>query len=152
MTDAASTAAAIPQKVESRLEHVFPTLTAAQIARIAAHGHSRRTNQGEVLVEAGAKVVPFFVVTGGEVEIIPPYSPVETVVVVHKPGQFTGEVNLISGRRSLFRARVREAGEVIELNHEQTVALVQSDAEISEILMRAFILRRGELVASEMGD
>jgi thioredoxin reductase (NADPH) len=149
MTD---TASSLPQKIESRLEHVFPTLTAAQIARIAAHGRLRATQQGEVLVEAGAKVVPFFVVTAGEVEIVRPYSEVETVIVVHKPGQFTGEVNLISGRRSLFRARVREAGEVIELNHEQTVALVQSDAEISEILMRAFILRRGELVASEMGD
>jgi thioredoxin reductase (NADPH) len=68
------------------------------------------------------------------------------------PGQFTGEVNMISGRRALFRARVREAGEVIELNREQTVALVQNDAEISEILMRAFILRRVELVASGMGD
>jgi thioredoxin reductase (NADPH) len=149
MTD---TASSIPQKTESRLEDVFPTLTAAQIARIAQHGQARPTRQGEVLVEAGAKVVPFFVVTAGEVEIVRPYSAVETVIVVHKPGQFTGEVNMISGRRALFRARVREAGEVIELNREQTMALVQNDAEISEILMRAFILRRGELVANETGD
>jgi len=142
----------IPLKVDSRLEHVFPTLTPAQIARIAQHGHVRPTRQGEVLVEAGARVVPFFVVTAGEVEVVRPYSAVETVIVVHKPGQFTGEVNMISGRRSLFRARVREAGEVIELNRDQTVGLVQNDAEVSEILMRAFILRRVELVASGIGD
>jgi thioredoxin reductase (NADPH) len=138
--------------VVSRLDHVFPTLTPAQIARIAQHGQVRKTRPGEVLVEAGAKVVPFFVVTAGEVEVVRPYDAVETVIVVHKPGQFTGEVNMISGRRALFRARVREAGEVIELNRDQTVALVQNDAEISEILMRAFILRRVELVASGMGD
>jgi hypothetical protein len=53
MTD---TTSQLPQKTESRLEHVFPTLTAAQIARIAAHGRRRPINQGEVLVEAGAKV------------------------------------------------------------------------------------------------
>jgi thioredoxin reductase (NADPH) len=138
--------------VVSRHDHVFPTLTPAQIARIAQHGQVRQTRPGEVLVEAGAKVVPFFVVTAGEVEVVRPYDAVETVIVVHKPGQFTGEVNLISGRRSLFRARVREAGAVIELNRDQMVTLVQNDAEISEIMMRAFILRRVELVASGIGD
>ena len=96
--------------------------------------------------------MPFFVVTAGEVEVVRPYDAAETVIVVHKPGQFTGEVNMISGRRSLFRSRVRENGEVIELNREQMLALVQNDAEISEILMRAFILRRVELVASGIGD
>ena len=105
-----------------------------------------------MLVEAGDQVVPFFVVTSGQVEIVRPSGAVETLIVVHAPGQFTGEVNMISGRRALFRARVREAGEVIELTREQMVALVQTDAELSEILMRAFILRRVELIASGLGD
>ena len=65
--------------VVSRLDHVFPTLTPAQIARIAQHGQVRKTRPGEVLVEAGAKVVPFFVVTAGEVEVVRPYDAVETV-------------------------------------------------------------------------
>ena len=59
---------------------------------------------------------------------------------------------MISGRPALFQARVRESGEVIQLDHEQMLALVQTDAELSEILMRAFILRRLELVASDLGD
>ena len=59
---------------------------------------------------------------------------------------------MISGRPALFQARVREPGAVIELNHEQLLALVQTDAELSELLMRAFILRRLELVASDLGD
>ena len=67
------------------------------------------------------------------------------------PGSFTGEANLISGRPSMARLRVSEPGEVIELSREQLLALVQTDAELSEILMRAFILRRLELLARDVG-
>src|SRR5205823_4835804 len=50
------------------------------------------------------------------------------------------------------RLRVSEAGEVIQLDREQLLALIQTDAELSEILMRAFILRRLELIAHDFGD
>ncbi len=59
---------------------------------------------------------------------------------------------MITGRRALARMRVSEPGEVIELNREQLLDLVQTDAELSEILMRAFILRRVELIARDLGD
>jgi len=148
----AETAARTPPKTESRADHVFPTLTPAQIARIAAHGHKRSIRQGEILVEAGDHVVPFFVVVSGEIEVMQPKETTETLVALHRPGQFSGEVNMISGRRALFRLRARESGDVIELDHDSLVSLVQNDAELSEILMRAFILRRVELIASRLGD
>ena len=143
---------ALPPKIQGRLDHVFPTLTPEQMARVAAHGHPRQIHSGELLIEAGDKVVPFFVVKTGHVEIVRPSSQSEMMITVHGPGQFTGEVNLISGRRALFRARAREAGEVIELSRDSLVALVQTDAELSEILMRAFLLRRTELIAAALGD
>ncbi|HEV3056634.1 MAG TPA: FAD-dependent oxidoreductase [Vicinamibacterales bacterium] len=130
----------------------FPTLTAAQIARIAAHGRVRPIRSGEVLVEAGDPIVPFFVVTAGEIEIVRPSGATESLIVTLGPGQFSGEVNLISGRRALARARVSAPGEVIELDREHLLALVQTDAELSEILMRAFILRRVALIARGLGD
>jgi thioredoxin reductase (NADPH) len=148
----ADTTAQLPPKVDSRVDHVFPTLTPAQVARIASHGVSRAVQGGEVLVEAGDHVVPFFVVTEGELEIVRPSCDRETLIAVHRAGQFSGEANMISGRRALFRARARSSGRVIELNREQMVGLVQTDAELSEILMRAFILRRVELIASGLGD
>ena len=136
----------------SRTDRIFPTLTPEQIARIAAHGKARPIRRGEVLVEAGDHVVPFFVVREGKIEIVRPSGDSETLVVLHEPGQFTGEVNMLSGRRSLVRARVAEPGEVIELDHDNLMTLVQTDPELSEILMRAFILRRVELIASGVGD
>ena len=153
-----STSAPTPARVRAaltpgaRAEQVFPTLTAAQIARVASHGRARQVRQGEILVEAGDVVMPFFVVTAGQVEIVRPSEPVETLITIHGPGQFTGEVNMLSGRRTLFMARAAVSGEVIELSREQLLSLVQTDAELSEIFMRAFILRRVELIASGLGD
>ena len=134
-----------------RPEQIFPTLTPAQVARIAAHGGARRFNAARCWSRRGA-IVPFFVVTAGQIEIVRLSADGETLVAVHGPGQFTGEVNMISGRRALVRVRVAEPGEVIELDREQLLALVQTDAELGEILMRAFILRRVELIAHGIGD
>jgi thioredoxin reductase (NADPH) len=143
-----------PQLVQpagSRAEHIFPKLTSAQIGRVAAHGHARHAEQGEVLVEAGDRIVPVFVVTSGRIEAIRP-GPTETLVAVHGPGQFTGEVNMISGRRALVRVRATEPTDLIQLDRERLLELVQTDAELSEIFMRAFILRRVELIAHGLGD
>ena len=136
----------------SPAELTFPTLTPALIERIAAHGRVRQVRAGEVLIEAGDAVVPFLVVQSGRIEIVRVTGSTETLVAVHGPGQFTGEANMLSGRRSLFRARATEPGEVIELDRDEMLSLVQNDAEIGEILMRAFIFRRVELIAHGIGD
>jgi thioredoxin reductase (NADPH) len=140
-------------ELSSRPDHIFPTLTPAQIARVAAHGTVRAIQAGEILVEEGAPVVPFFVVTKGHLEIVRlDEKRNESLVAVHGAGQFTGEVNMLSGRRSLFRMRASEPSEVIEMDRQSVQALVQTDADLGEVLMRAFILRRVELVAHGMGD
>src|ERR687885_866528 len=136
----------------SRIEKIFPKLTPAQISRISAHGRIRSVQSGEVLIEQGDTSVPFFVVVTGEIEIVRPFGVHETLVTIHSSGEFTGEVNMLSGRRSLVRARVTEPGNVIELDHQHLINLVQTDAELSDILMRAFILRRVELISAGVGD
>ena len=136
----------------SRPDQTFPTLTAAQIARVAVHGRPRAFGRGEVLFEAGSLNPPFFVVTRGALDVLRPGGSGEELVATHAPGQFSGEINTLSGRPSLVRARGREDGELIEVPREQLLALVQTDGDLSEILMRAFILRRGELVARGFGD
>ncbi len=136
----------------SRPDRVFPTLTPAQIARIAPHGRRRAIAPGEVLVEVGQRPVPFFVVLSGEVQVLRPAAGTEALIVTHRAGQFTGEGTMLTGRRALARTRVSEAGEVVELDREQLLGLIQTDAELSDIFMRAFILRRIELIAGGYGD
>jgi thioredoxin reductase (NADPH) len=141
----------MPLTLAERSEQVFPTLTPAQIARIASQGRRRRVQPGEILLDVGDQL-RFFVVTEGKIDIVSVSGPAESLIVTLQPGQFTGEVNLLSGRRQFTRVRASEAGAVIELERERLLALVQTDSELSDILMRAFILRRIELIAHQVGD
>ena len=59
----------------SRIEKIFPKLTPAQIRRVAAHGHIRVVEGGEVLYEQGHSASPFFVVVSGELEVVRPLFP-----------------------------------------------------------------------------
>src|SRR6202049_65094 len=135
-----------------RPEHIFPTLSGTQMARILAHGKKRAVQAGEVLVEPGDNNLSFFLVTLGAMEITRPTCEGEDRIAVHQVGQFFGEVGILSGRRSMVRARMREAGEVIEVDHLCLQELIETDSELSEILMRAFILRRVEFIAHGWGD
>src|SRR5437588_648677 len=71
-------------------------------------------------------------------------------VLIHNlgVGEFSGEVNMLSARPSLVRARMTAAGELLVIDSEDLRRVVQSDAELSELLMRAFILRRVALIGS----
>ena len=112
----------------------------------------RAVDGGEVLIEQGDSVLPFFVVLSGELETVRPSETAEVLVTVTEPGQFTGEINSLSGRRALFRVRATKAGDVIELDRASMLSLIQADAELGEILMRAFFLRRAGLVTAGVGD
>jgi len=130
---------------------IFPTLTPAQIDRVRSVSKVRSVRKGEILFEPGDTDVPFFVLLSGAMEIVQPSLEGERPVATHGPGEFTGELTMISGRRCLVRGRVTEPGEFLELGGDGLRSLIARDAELSEILMRAFILRRLELINSGGG-
>src|SRR5438128_242623 len=94
-------------------ERTFPTLKPKQIERAGAHGQVRQVEEGEILVEAGERNVPFFIIKSGRVEIVRPPGTDEHAVGLLGPGQFTGETSILSGRPVLVRLCMREAGELI---------------------------------------
>ncbi len=141
-----------PSPGSSPDEHEFPTLTPEQIERVAAHGRVRSVQSGEILVAAGEVPASFFILTQGSIEIVPSSASGDELFRVLKPGQFTGETNMLSGRQGLVTLRVGESGSVIDVKRDDFLALVQSDSELSDIFMRAFILRRVELVARGFGS
>ena len=67
-------------------------------------------------------------------------------------GEFTGEVNQLSGRRSLVRCRAREASKLLEIARADLRRVMQTDAALGEVLLRAFLLRRVFLIAHSVGD
>ena len=130
----------------------FPVLTAEQISRIRPLSKIRKVNAGDILFEPGDSDVPFFVLLSGSMEIVQPDLRGEHPIVKHDAGGFTGEITMISGRRCLARGRVTAPGEFLEMSNSDLRTLVARDAELSEIFMRAFILRRVELINRGQGN
>lgn len=137
----AATAAAAARQAEA-----FPRLTAAQIARIEPHGRRRRVEPGEILGEAGEPVTRIFVVVAGQLELVRPLQWTAGEVPIFSEGMFTGERSILTGGRFLARIQASTPCEVIEVPRDPLLSLIQSDGELSDIFLRAFILRRLQLI------
>ena len=131
---------------------MFPVLTPEQQTRVLAHGRLRQAKSGETIVEPSTPGIKFFVVVSGRLELHRVSENQEELIAFCGPGMFTGELSLLSGRRALIRISAGEASELIEIEREALRGLVQTDSELSDIFLRAFILRRLELIARGIGD
>jgi len=139
--------------LEQRRGQMFPKLTAAQLARLGRQGTRLQTQAGEILQELGEISRGVFVVAAGSVEALVPPSATQAestdeLLYLLTPGDFTGEMSTLRGTGVLARIRVREAGAVLLIDAEQLRRIVQNDAELSELFMRAFILRRMSVIES----
>jgi thioredoxin reductase (NADPH) len=134
-----------------RSAQMFPHLTPAQIARLSAHGRKSTVQKGEVLAEPGDRL-PMYVVLSGSIEIVQPTLTGETLIVVHTAGGFTGDVGTLRGISAVVRMRVREGGEVLVIDEARLRTIFQTDSELSELFMRAFILRRVALISTQSSD
>jgi thioredoxin reductase (NADPH) len=128
---------------------MFPTLSAAQVARIAPFARERSFAVGEILWEQGEMHRPLQVVVSGEIEVL---ADADRLLTVHRPGNFSGDVDLISDRPASTRARARVAGRVLELPAERVRSLVLTDPELSQVFLRAFALRRALIMTSNAGN
>jgi thioredoxin reductase (NADPH) len=129
--------------------NTFPVLTPEQLSRAATYGRKRSVDAGEVLVEVGDQNLPIFIIMEGKLQVVRPTADGEDLVTEGTPGQFTGEVSTLSGRPAMLRLRAVTRGEVIQIDHDHLLSIVQTDFELSEILMRAFVLRRLGLARCE---
>src|SRR5450755_42746 len=109
------------------------------------------SHEGEVLAEPGERR-PMYVVLSGSIEVVQASIEGEALVILHTPGSFSGEISTSRGIGGLVRMRVREGAEILAIDEAHLRTLIQTDAELSEIFMRAFILRRVGLIVSHGGD
>ena len=135
-----------------RRQDMFPKLTDAQLGRIARYGARRHVPAGELVFDQGTPAFGIGVVLGGSLGVVRPGIAGSDFITAHRAGEFTGEVSVLAGRRSLVRGRMVEAGDVLFIDQHGLRRLIQEDPEISELLMRAFILRRVALISRGAGD
>ncbi|MCK8787720.1 FAD-dependent oxidoreductase [Roseomonas sp. NAR14] len=135
---------------DPRHDQMFPTLDAAQVAlaRRFAGGEARRFPPGAPLFEMGSREVAAWLVLEGRIDVLGQDSAGrEAFIVGYGPGQISGEVGLIGGRATLARGRAGEAGCLaLPYDAAHLRALLIGSAELGELLMRAFILRRMRLI------
>src|SRR5215475_1808371 len=137
---------------EAHDESMFPRLTGEQIARLRAFGGCRSFAAGDLIFDQGEVKRGFYVLIRGQIEILSPLDKGEQLVTLHEEGEFTGELDMLTGRRSLVRARAVTACDLLELSVADLRRIVQADAELSEIFLRAFLRRRSWLIAHTSGD
>jgi thioredoxin reductase (NADPH) len=140
-------------EANDRHEQMFPKFSGEQIRAVERYGERKSVKKGDTLFDIGSAETPFFVILSGRLEVSQPGEGSEDQVIVRQePGEFTGEINLLSSRRSLVRGRMIDPGDVLELNRDQFRKMLGENADLSEILMRAFILRRTSLIRTGQGD
>jgi thioredoxin reductase (NADPH) len=137
-----------PQEIDS----MFPALDAAQIERLCSFGARLQAQPGELIFDVGNTNHGVFVVLRGSIEIVGVSKGKADTLRVMGPGTFTGEINQLSGRRSLVRCQALEASELLEIDRASLRRIMQSDAALGEIFLRAFVLRRVYLIANSVGD
>jgi len=131
---------------------MWPVLTEAEIDRARPYGRVRRVEIGEVLYRPGEVGRPCFILLSVSLEIVQPTIDGERLVTILRPGMFTGEAGTIAGQRTVVQARAIQAGEILEVRPEDLRTLVAHDAALSEVLLRAFMLRRLMLIDRQLGN
>jgi thioredoxin reductase (NADPH) len=138
---------------ERKTSKAFPTLDPNQIDRLRRYGTTRAIRKGDILFDQGESGISFFVLLDCTMDIVQPTEKLEErLLATHEPGGFTGEVSLLQNRRSLARGRMTSDGHVLEIPGDKLRLLIQTEADLSEVIMRAFILRRVLLVERGYGD
>ena len=130
----------------------FPRLGEDVVAVLDAAGERRPLVAGEILFRAGDPASDFFVVLRGRVAVIDAFgSTAERLVGVHGELRFVGELNLVTGQPAFLTAVVEEAGEAIVLSRDELQAVVSANQLVGDVIVNAFIARRGLLIGRGSG-
>ena len=124
----------------------FPRLSDDEIAALHRFGDDRAVDAGQVLFAEGDRDFCFFVVLEGAIEIVEHSSGVERQVVTHEPGEFTGDVDMLTGRSALVTARATRTGRVLRLDSHSLRDAVKSLPDVGERVLKAFLQRRALLL------
>ncbi|HWC73396.1 MAG TPA: FAD-dependent oxidoreductase [Gemmatimonadales bacterium] len=143
-----------PSATAAPKNEAFPELTPLQLERLEPHGHRRKLAQGEIVGEPGQPVTKIFVVLSGQLDAFTQTagSIAMQPAITFTVGMFTGERSILSGGRFLGRIAATAPSEVLEIERDKLLTVMATDTELSDIFLRAFILRRLQLIDRQQGD
>jgi thioredoxin reductase (NADPH) len=128
-------------------ETAFPKLSEEELACVAQIGTARKFRDGDILIESGTRDYPFYAVRSGEIVIVESSTGKPKEVTVHAVGEFTGDVDMLTGRPALISAIARGDCEVYEVTASRIRQLLNEVPGLSDKLLEAFQTRRELLEA-----
>src|SRR5215831_484058 len=117
-----------------------PLLSARQIDLLRPLGRSRSVRAGDVLFTAGDAGYDFYVVLAGAVAVVDEHADRERTLSTHGPGEFVGDLALLTGGIAFATAIVRRNGELLELPAARLREVVERDLALSELILHALLL------------
>lgn len=142
--------------LSARLDQMFPVLNPHQVetAKRFASGEPKDFARGDFVYKVGDHAAPAWLVLKGSMDVFRHEGlSGEAPITTHGAGQLSGEVNQLSGRPTLAGARAGSEGcTAIPFDAAHLRALVIGSADVGEVIMRAFILRRVGLIDAGAGS
>ncbi len=130
----------------SELPGYRPVLSGPQLEVLHRYGAEQRVGIGDLLFRDGDETYDLIVLLEGEVRIVEHYDqPDEFVIVTYRPGEFIGEIGLLTGQRAYLTAIVSTAGRMLRIPVEQVHTIMDQELELSELILRAFLVRHSRL-------
>ncbi|HEV2368299.1 MAG TPA: FAD-dependent oxidoreductase, partial [Acidimicrobiales bacterium] len=120
----------------------FTTLSPADLEFLATLAERRPITAGDYLYRTGDPTTHFFVVLRGSVELLADADGAEVVLGVARPGNFTGELNLLTGMRMMASARVVESGEVLAVPRRELQHIMATRPLLGDTILATFMARR----------
>jgi thioredoxin reductase (NADPH) len=136
-----------------RVAQTFPRLAEEMVARIRHYGSEELLAPGTSIFTRGDRNADFFLVLDGAIEIYEHGDDDEVrLFTTHHEGQFTGELTLFNEREILVNGRAGpEQTRIVRVKRADFRRMLQSEPDIAEIVMRAYILRRVGLIRHSQG-
>ncbi|MEM9180119.1 MAG: cyclic nucleotide-binding domain-containing protein, partial [Pseudomonadota bacterium] len=118
------------------------TFSEAQVEQLKAYGTIRAHEDGAVLTEEGKTHQDFLVTLSGETHIFVTTPDGPKRVGWMEPGQFTGDISVITGAASLVRVTMGKAGKLLHIEHDRLQDLLVANSELSDIIVQTLTARR----------
>ena len=131
---------------------IWPVLSEEEIERIEPFGVIQSLSEGTLLFRRGDRSVDFFVVLSGTILIHEYAADTPELLIEHRVGEFTGELDQFSDREVLVGAQMGVDGQVLRLDRSQFRQLIAAEPEIGEVVMQAMMLRRQGLIAKKQSS
>jgi thioredoxin reductase (NADPH) len=123
-----------------------PLLSDSQLAVLHGYGVEHEVASGEVLFADGDETYDLVVILDGEADIVQHYGrPNQVVLASYGPKQFLGELGLLTGQRAYLTAVARSPGRVLRITPDQVRVIMGQELDLSELILRAFLVRHARL-------